>query len=73
MESERESVVQTVEVTHAGQVHRASYFIEGSIIHADVEGLRLVTPVGNGSAADMVKAMLAGRVLQANRNSSRSS
>ena len=67
MEQEREGLVQTVEVKYGGSVHRASYFVEHSIIHAQVSGHLMLSPRGNISAADTVKALLTGRLFQQRR------
>lgn len=64
---DRNSVVQEVEVTHEGQTYRASYFVEGNIIHARIGGRTLLSPIGPISAADTVKALLTGHLLQQTR------
>lgn len=43
---ERQSLVQDVEVRHEGQTYRASYFVEGSTIHAKIGGRTRLSPVG---------------------------
>ena len=67
---EREGVVRRVEIKFEGEVHRASYFVEYNVIHASI-GERVVSaPVGNGPAADTVKALLLGHLLQQSRKMS---
>jgi len=58
MEREQECQVRVVEVRHGGAVHRASYFVERNIIHAQIGGHIMVSPLGNVLAADTVKALL---------------
>ena len=61
---DRNSIVQTVKVTHEGAVHIASYFIEAGVIHADIGGRMVMCPVGNVPAAETVRALLTGHLLQ---------
>lgn len=67
MEQERECLVQTVEVTHGGQVHRATYFIENHIIHAQIGDHAVSNPIGTGSAAATVKALLTAHLNRRSR------
>lgn len=67
MEQERECLVQTVEVTHGGEVHRASYFVEHNVIHAQIGGHAMLSPLGNVSAADTVEALLTENLFQRRR------
>ncbi|MDP2778940.1 hypothetical protein [Devosia sp.] len=45
MEQERECLVQIVEATHGGETHRATYFVENSIIHAQIGGHAMLSRV----------------------------
>lgn len=64
---ERESVVLEVEVQHEGSTYRASYFVEGETIHANVGGRMLIAPLARKPAADTVKTLLSGHLLQQSR------
>ena len=61
---ERQSMVRTVEVTHDGAAHTASYFIEAGVINAEIGGRIVMCPLGNVPAADTVRALLTGHLLQ---------
>ncbi|WP_332700541.1 hypothetical protein [Devosia sp.] len=67
MKQERECLVQTVEVTHDGKIHRASYYVENNVIHARMDGHMMLSPLGNASAADTVKALLTEHLIQRRR------
>lgn len=67
MEQERECLVQTVEITQGGEVHRAVYFVENNAIHAQIAGQTMFSPVGSMPAADTVKALLKERLIQRRR------
>lgn len=60
---EQKSQVLEVEVEHQGQIHRASYFVEGDVVHARIGGKVLRSPLGSGNAADTVRTLLAGHLL----------
>lgn len=64
---ERLGLVQRVEVRHGGEVHRADYFVEHNIIHAQIGERTLLTPVNNCPASDTVKVLLAGHLMQQDR------
>lgn len=61
------STVLEVEVEHLGTVHRATYFVEGDIIHAFVGGKLLMSPLGTGNPADRVRSLLTGHLLMQTR------
>ena len=61
---ERESRVLTASVKFDGQKYTASYFIEGGIIHASIEGKSFFSPVGRAAAVDTVKVLLTDYLLQ---------
>ena len=61
---DRQSIVKTVQITHEGQVHSASYFVEAGVINAAIGGRVVMCPLGNVPAADTVRALLTGQVLQ---------
>lgn len=64
---ERQSIVQTVEVTHGGDTYSASYFVERDVILARI-GERIVrSPVGKARPSETVKALLTGHLLQRSR------
>lgn len=67
MEQERESLVQTVEVMHGGDIHQATYFVESNIIHAQIGGHTMLSPLGNVPAGDTVKALLTEHLFQKHR------
>jgi hypothetical protein len=64
---ERESVVLEVEVQHEGNAYRASYFVEGQTIHANVGGRMLVAPLASKPAAETVETLLTGHLQQQSR------
>jgi hypothetical protein len=64
---ERNSQVLEVEIEYGGAPHRASYFVEDDTIHASIGGRMLSIPRGPRSAADTVKAVLSGYLLQQSR------
>ena len=64
---ERNSQVLEVEVDYGGRPHRASYFVEDNIIYASIGGRLLFIPRGPRSAADTVKTVLSGYLLQQSR------
>lgn len=64
---EMHSQVFDVEVEFDGKTHQAAYFVENGIIHAQVEGKLIVSPLGNGPASKTVKALITGQLLQMKR------
>jgi hypothetical protein len=64
---ERDSQVLEVEVEYGGTPHRASYFVEANTIHANIGGRLLTIPRGPRSAADAVRTVLSGYLLQQSR------
>jgi hypothetical protein len=64
---ERESVVGTVSADIPGQSITAHYFVENGVIHANIAGRTLLSPVGNCSPRNTVKALLTSYMLQRSR------
>lgn len=64
---ERHSQVLEVQIEQNGSAHSASYFVEGDIIHASIGGRVVAVPVGPRSAADTVKSLLSGYLVQRSR------
>jgi hypothetical protein len=64
---EQHSQVLEVEIEHEGSRYQASYFVENGTIHANVGGRMLTLPHGPNRAADTVKAVLSGYLLQQSR------
>lgn len=64
---ERQSIVQTVEVAHGGDIHSANYFVEQGIIHARIGERILLSPVGKARPSETVKALLSGYLQQRSR------
>lgn len=64
---EMQSQVFDVEVEVDGRTHQAVYFVENNIIHAQVEGKLIVSPLGAMPASDTVRALLRGQLLQMKR------
>ena len=60
--TQRQSVVLEVEVEFEGQTHRATYFVEGDVVHARVGGRVLVSPLGGGDAEAKVRTLLLGHL-----------
>ena len=69
---ERQSQILEAQVEHDGSVHRVSYFIEVDTIHTSIGGRMLSIPVGPRSAADTVRSLLSGYLLQRSRKLSHS-
>jgi bacterioferritin (cytochrome b1) len=67
MNAERECLVQTVEVRFDGELHRASYYVENNIIHAQIDGHPVLSPLGKTPAADTVKVLLTEHLIQRKR------
>jgi hypothetical protein len=67
---ERQSQVFDVEVEFDGQLHKAAYFVENHVIHAQIEGKLIVSPLGAVPAAKTVKALVTGQLLQMKRKHS---
>lgn len=55
-----ENVVQEVAVTYEGEEHKAAYFIENGVIHANINGKNLRLPHGRAPVEQTVKAVLIG-------------
>lgn len=64
---EMQSQVFDVEVEFDGHTHKAAYFVENDIIHAQVEGKLIVSPLGAAPASKTVKALITGQLLQTKR------
>ncbi|MBO9590864.1 hypothetical protein [Devosia sp.] len=64
---EMQSQVFDVEVEFDGQMHKAAYFVENDIIHAQIEGKLIVSPLGAVPAAKTVRALITGQLLQMKR------
>lgn len=62
---ETESQVLTAEVTYEGQTVTAPYYVEHDVIHANVAGRIVSTPLGDEPAEQTVKALML-EVLQRN-------
>ncbi|MBW4653415.1 MAG: hypothetical protein KME20_10340 [Kaiparowitsia implicata GSE-PSE-MK54-09C] len=67
MEQEQECLVQTVEVTHGSEFHRAAFYVENCVIHARIDHRNLLSPLGNVPAADTVRALLTEHLTQRRR------
>lgn len=67
----RESVIESLELKDHGLTYKASYYIENGMLHADVAGRRQTTLCIGIPAADMVRALLAERILQMSYETSR--
>ena len=59
-----DSIVQNLELIDHGKIYRASYYIKAGVLHADLAGMRQMTICMGLPAADMVRALLAERILQ---------
>jgi hypothetical protein len=64
---ERQSQVMVVRLEQDGSPHEASYFVERDVIHANIDGQVRTIPLGNGPAAETVKSVLSGYLLQKSR------
>jgi len=66
---EQHSQVLTTQVEFEGQTYEASYFIENGIIHANIDGRMLQTPLTAVDASRTVQIILRGHLLQTHRKS----
>lgn len=64
---EMQSQVLEVEIEFDGQMHKAAYFVENDVIHAQIEGKLIVSPLGAVPASKTVKALITGQLLQMKR------
>jgi len=64
---DQENVVSTVEGVIDGVTHKASYFIDQSVIHAVINGKNYRSPIGPAGANATVKALLNAMVSEQNR------
>jgi hypothetical protein len=55
---EREGLVRDVEVEFDGETHRATYFIQGKVIHAMIGEQSMLLPVGRQQPEAMVRSLL---------------
>ena len=55
---QHKSVILDVSVEHQGQIHTASYFVEGDLVHARIGDNVLLSPLGGADAADKVRHLL---------------
>lgn len=58
-----QSQVLTTEVEFEGKTYTASYFLERDIIHANIEGYDVMTPLGAGTAEETVQTLLLEQLL----------
>lgn len=66
-----ENVVLEVAVTHEGAEHKASYFIENGVIHANINGKNLRLPHGHVPVEQTVRAVLIGMLERQGRLAAR--
>jgi hypothetical protein len=64
---EQHSQVLTTLVDFEGETYEASYFIEHGIIHANIDGRIIQTPLSSVDATQTVQAVLRGYLLQTHR------
>jgi len=64
---ERENLVETVTADNHGEPVTAHYFVQDGVIHANIAGRTLLSPVGNCSPQNTVKALLSSHLLQRQR------
>lgn len=64
---EQQSQVLTTEVEFEGEIHSASYYVEHDVIHANIGGRLMSTPLTGISAKCAVQVLLQGYLLQAQR------
>lgn len=55
-----ENVVLELAVTHEGEEHKATYYIESGVIHAHIQGKNVRLPHGHAPAEQTVRAVLIG-------------
>ncbi|MET3927611.1 hypothetical protein [Devosia sp. 2618] len=56
--------VLEVQVTDAGQIYKAAYYVEFGVIHASILGSVVVLPASGQDAAGLVRAILTERILE---------
>lgn len=61
---EQTSQVMTVELEFDGETFSASYHVEHDLIHANIDGHLMTTPLTVAPAGHTVKAMLLGHLLK---------
>lgn len=61
-EMQQESIVREVAIVDAGEVHRASYFVENGTLHAHVGGRVIRLSIGADHSELTVRRLLAGHV-----------
>lgn len=64
---EPQSQVFDIVVDVDGEAHKATYYVENNVIHAMINGRVMVSPVGVVPAAETVKSLLMGQLLQNRR------
>lgn len=70
---DRDSVVRTIELLDHGATYRATYYVEHGTLHADVAGMRQSIVCMGAPAEEMVRALLAERIMQLTAKPSSSS
>lgn len=58
----QESVVQEVAIVDGGEIHKASYFVENGILHANVGGKIIRLHVDADQSEETVRRLLLGHV-----------
>ncbi|MFC3706305.1 hypothetical protein ACFOOL_16275 [Devosia honganensis] len=59
---ERDGLVQDVEIQLDGEIHKATYFVEGGVIHAQLGDQTYRLPLGRRPAGEMVKSLMAEKL-----------
>lgn len=67
---EGKSIVLTTQVEFEGNSYSATYFVnDDDVVHANIGGKVLLTPLAMRSAEKVVQALLTGHLLQQTRKS----
>lgn len=65
---EQQSLVKDIVVEIEGHPRKATYFVEGNVIHVMIDGRSFMLAAGLGDPAGTVKATLLAHYLQLPRN-----
>lgn len=66
-----EHVVLETQIEFAGAIHKAAYFVENGVIHADIDGKTMLLPVGQIPPDQTVQSMLRGHLFRLGTRSKR--
>jgi len=53
-----------MEISDHGTVYRAKFYVEGGVLHADIEGWHQATLCGHIPVGELMRALLAERIME---------